>query len=236
MVCPNFRPGFRSTFLKDSHRATELLVRMTAVDLSPQSVSPPLWRVGWSLTWLGIGLETGDEERIDFSLDTLLGTSGRGWLYNRMKALGLDRADLHHELQILCTEMIYKFAERRAWIDDAAKAAGYVRNAFRNRMESRLDELADERKAHLSENFIEEDAATAIAFAAAADETPRREEVDERLKLTMMMDAANCSEREKEALTLRFEQDLEGESLAAALGVKVKTADELLRRARGEIR
>jgi DNA-directed RNA polymerase specialized sigma24 family protein len=220
--------------------ATALLVQMTAIDLSERRIPPPLWQVGWSLTWLGIGLETGDEKQIDFSIDHLLGTSGRGRLHNRMEELGLDRAGLHHELRILCVEMIYDFAKRRAWVDDSAKAYGYVRNAFRNRLESRLDKLVDERNAQQSGVPFQSSSAEGDKDRAAEREAghnvnpivdPAAPEgrsglpVEEALTLQFLLRKADdLTKREEEALILRYVEGLEGEALGEALGTKPATA------------
>jgi DNA-directed RNA polymerase specialized sigma24 family protein len=233
-VLPELPSWFPVDTLEDLPPASALLTWITAVDLAERSVPLPLWRANWALTFLWIGLETGDEERIDFSLDTLLGTSGRGWLANRMTEMGLDRADLHHELRFLCVEMIYDFAERRARVDDGAKAYGYVRNTFRNRLEDRLNELVAERGAQRPETPLYGDDASPVVDRPTPENATGLS-LDERTMLSLLVERAGLSGRESEAIQLML-QGLEGEGLAKALGVKAGTAGTLIHRAKQKIR
>jgi DNA-directed RNA polymerase specialized sigma24 family protein len=204
--------------LERQSRAAALLVRMVATDgTKPDS---ELGRVQWDLTFLWIGLETGDQERIDLSLDSLLGTSGRGWLANRLRELGLSLEHLHHELQVLCVELIRDFARAKARVDNGAAARGYFRNAFRNRLETWLKQRVSEREK------------TPEPIADLPE--PAGIGGDSEIVLLAAIARAGLSDRESEALRHRL-AGLEGQALAKALGVATATAETLSRRARKKI-
>jgi DNA-directed RNA polymerase specialized sigma24 family protein len=222
-VLPDLPSWFPVDVLEEQPPATALLMWMVAVDHEASQLPIPLQQASWLLLGVWVGLETGDEEHFEFSLDALLDTSGRGWLANRMAALGLDLTDVRFEIQTLCVELIHELAERRAWVDDATKARGYFRNAFRNSLEDRMTALVAERdsagvtgkRGGLRGGSLD---------AGCAPSTPGDFSPEERLSLETALKRAKLSDREAEVLALKYIEQRKGEDLAEALGTAPSTA------------
>lgn len=287
---PELPPWLPEDIFDDMPPASADWLRMVAAGLYARDVAWPLQHFGFAVTVLWIGLETtveakveesgekligtNNEKQIDFALEYLLGTSGRGWLAKRMISLGMSRSgevkdyseltsvrlglsslagalhgpleveDVHYELQGICVELIQKLVKKNPTVDDATKACAYFRNAFRNKLEDRLDALIGKRTdafwGSRSNDVLDHEVTGSLRVGLAADVLAPGESgltPEDRVLLQRVLDGGDkLSPQERKVFLLKYRDELKGKPLAAALGTTPSTARVHLRNALKKLR
>jgi RNA polymerase sigma factor (sigma-70 family) len=178
-----------------------------------------------------------------------------------MRSLGLNRlrgvddhgrvqgppelADVHCELQGICVELIHDLAEKGATLKDVTKAAGYFRNAFRNKLEDRLTALIGSRKDALwgarSTDILVHEVTGSVRVELAGDVLAPEESgltLEDRVLLQQhVIDRGDkLSPQEKKVFLLTYRDGLKGSARAEALGTTSSTARVHLRNALKKLR
>jgi DNA-binding CsgD family transcriptional regulator len=161
-----------------------------------------------------------------------------------------ELADVHSELQDICIELLHQLASRQAEkginLRDPERAGGYFRNAFKKRLEKRLDALIGKRKDAMwgsGQLYRTEprgegnptprvDVRTDVTDPDESDFAP-----EDRLDAQSAMDKTdNLSPQEKKVFLLTYRDGLKGKARGKALGTTPETARVHLKNALDKIK
>jgi RNA polymerase sigma factor (sigma-70 family) len=168
---------------------------------------------------VGAALEAGEQER---ALQALKRVTGRDWtreFEEKAEIRGIEPADALSEVLSAVWELIAELSEKgsrgeaKRYSDQRAAMATAIRNTIDDYLEGKKTQRLDNPPADEADAVVDP-----APPGAPSDLSP-----EEHAELNLLLEEADLSERQREALRLRL-RGLEGEGLAKALGVKPSTA------------